>query len=114
MPQFDRNSQKEKPPRGNEPSFNWRGVILIAMLLVGCTPAGGGEHPESPLDWKLELVVVPVVQVELNVVESFDEGSRGAGGFDMTGARGVRVSSSIHTDPFPPLPAVIEISIAAA
>src|SRR3954454_14990270 len=31
MAQPDRNSQKEKPPRGNEPSFNWRGVILIAI-----------------------------------------------------------------------------------
>src|SRR5260370_35023028 len=30
MPQSDRNSQRENKPRGNEPSFNWRGVILIA------------------------------------------------------------------------------------
>src|SRR5436190_9588726 len=34
MPQTDRNSQKEKPPRGNEPSFNWRGVILIAIAFA--------------------------------------------------------------------------------
>ena len=31
MPQSDRNSQREKPPRGTEPNFNWRGVILIAI-----------------------------------------------------------------------------------
>jgi len=31
MPQSDRNSQRENKPRGNEPSFNWRGVILIAV-----------------------------------------------------------------------------------
>ena len=34
MAQPDRNSQKEKPPRGNEPSFNWRGVILIAIAFA--------------------------------------------------------------------------------
>jgi dUTP pyrophosphatase len=32
-----------------------------------------------------QLVVVPVVQVELNIVESFDESTRGAGGFGSTG-----------------------------
>jgi cell division protease FtsH len=31
MPQSDRNSQRENKPRGNEPTFNWRGVILIAV-----------------------------------------------------------------------------------
>src|ERR1700751_2091305 len=31
MPQSDRNPQRENKPRGNEPSFNWRGVILVAV-----------------------------------------------------------------------------------
>src|ERR1043166_8334606 len=31
MPQSDRNSQRENKSRGNEPNFNWRGVILIAI-----------------------------------------------------------------------------------
>src|SRR5437660_3925000 len=31
MPQNDRNSQRNSKQRGNEPSFNWRGVILIAV-----------------------------------------------------------------------------------
>src|ERR1700720_908833 len=31
MPQSDRNSQRENKPRGNEPTFNWRGVILVAI-----------------------------------------------------------------------------------
>ena len=37
MPQTDRNTQKENKPRGNEPNFNWRGVILIAIAfsLIG-------------------------------------------------------------------------------
>jgi dUTP pyrophosphatase len=31
------------------------------------------------------MVIVPIAQVELNVVESFDESARGAGGFGSTG-----------------------------
>ena len=31
MPQSDRNSSKENKPRGGEPNFNWRGVILVAI-----------------------------------------------------------------------------------
>src|SRR5216110_3959854 len=31
MAQFDRNSQRENKPRGSEPNFNWRGVILIVI-----------------------------------------------------------------------------------
>src|ERR1700720_3913140 len=31
MPQPDRNPQRENKPRGNEPNFNWRGVILVAV-----------------------------------------------------------------------------------
>ena len=31
MPQSDRNSQRDNKPRGNEPTFNWRGVILITI-----------------------------------------------------------------------------------
>jgi len=41
MPQPDRNPQKENKPRGNEPSFNWRGVVLIAIAfaLIGLAAA---------------------------------------------------------------------------
>src|SRR5438270_9236008 len=31
MPQSDRNSQRDNKQRGNEPSFNWRGVIMLAL-----------------------------------------------------------------------------------
>src|SRR6516164_5773335 len=31
MPQNDRNSQRDNKQRGNEPSFNWRGAVLIAV-----------------------------------------------------------------------------------
>jgi len=39
----------------------------------------------NPMDRIAQLVVVPVVQVELNVVEDFGASARGAGGFGSTG-----------------------------
>lgn len=39
----------------------------------------------QPLERIAQLVVVPVVQVKLNVVEEFAASSRGAGGFGSTG-----------------------------
>jgi dUTP pyrophosphatase len=39
----------------------------------------------NPLDRIAQLVVVPVVQVKLNVVEEFVASRRGAGGFGSTG-----------------------------
>jgi dUTP pyrophosphatase len=39
----------------------------------------------NPLDRIAQLVVVPVVQVKLNVVEEFSASRRGAGGFGSTG-----------------------------
>ena len=39
----------------------------------------------NPMDRIVQLVVVPVVQVKLNVVEEFSASGRGAGGFGSTG-----------------------------
>ena len=39
----------------------------------------------QPLERIAQLVVVPVVQVAFNVVETFDESERGEGGFGSTG-----------------------------
>ena len=39
----------------------------------------------QPMDRIAQLVVVPVVQVQLNVVEEFTSSARGAGGFGSTG-----------------------------
>jgi dUTP pyrophosphatase len=39
----------------------------------------------NPMDRIAQLVVVPVVQVQLNVVEDFGASARGAGGFGSTG-----------------------------
>ena len=34
MSQSDRNSRKDNKSGGNEPSFNWRGVVLIAIAFA--------------------------------------------------------------------------------
>lgn len=39
----------------------------------------------QPMDRICQMVVVPVIQVELNVVDSFDASARGLGGFGSTG-----------------------------
>jgi dUTP pyrophosphatase len=39
----------------------------------------------NPLDRLAQLVVVPVVQVDFNVVDDFEQSHRGAGGFGSTG-----------------------------
>jgi dUTP pyrophosphatase len=54
-------------------------------LKVSCWNRGKEAFVVNPLERIAQLVVVPVVQVQLNVVESFAESSRGAGGFGSTG-----------------------------
>ncbi len=62
MPQSDRNSQKENKSRGNEPNFNWRGVILIAIafgfIALAMLFYRGGMQPveEVPYNRFLELL----------------------------------------------------------
>jgi dUTP pyrophosphatase len=55
------------------------------QLMVSCWNRGKEPFIVNPLERIAQLVIVPVVQVELNVVESFDESARGAGGFGSTG-----------------------------
>ena len=55
------------------------------QLMVSCWNRGREPFEVKPLERIAQLVVVPVVQVELNVVESFEESARGAGGFGSTG-----------------------------
>ncbi|HEX4943004.1 MAG TPA: dUTP diphosphatase [Usitatibacteraceae bacterium] len=55
------------------------------QLLVSCWNRGRETFVVNPMERIAQLVVIPVVQVELNVVESFDESSRGEGGFGSTG-----------------------------
>ena len=43
------------------------------------------EFTINPLDRIAQMIVVPVVQIELVVVEEFDKSTRGEGGFGSTG-----------------------------
>ena len=55
------------------------------QLMVSCWNRGKQPFVVNPMERIAQLVVVPVVQVQLNVVESFEESVRGAGGFGSTG-----------------------------
>lgn len=55
------------------------------QLLVSCWNRGQEPFTIQPGERIAQLVVVPVVQVALEVVEQFDESTRGAGGFGHSG-----------------------------
>jgi len=55
------------------------------QVMVSVWNRGRESFTIQPLDRIAQLVVVPVVQVKLNVVEEFAESRRGAGGFGSTG-----------------------------
>ena len=57
------------------------------QIFVSTWNRGGAPFVQNPMERLAQLVVVPVVQVELNVVEDFAHSSRGAGGFGSTGQR---------------------------
>jgi dUTP diphosphatase len=54
-------------------------------LMISCWNRGGTPFRVEPGERIAQLVVVPVVQVEFEVVESFEESARGTGGFGHTG-----------------------------
>jgi cell division protease FtsH len=72
MSQPDRNPQKENKPRGNEPSFNWRGVVLIAVAfaLIGLAVLfRGGAYAnieDVPYNRFLELLENKQIAVDKN------------------------------------------------
>lgn len=55
------------------------------QVFVSCWNRGREAFVVNPLERIAQLVVVPVVQVELNVVDTFEASARGAGGFGSTG-----------------------------
>ena len=55
-------------------------------LMVSLWNRGKSAFTIQPLDRIAQLIVVPVVQVELEVVEDFAASARGAGGFGSTGS----------------------------
>ena len=55
------------------------------QLMVSTWNRGSTAFKLEPMERLAQLVVMPVQQVELKVVEEFAESSRGAGGFGSTG-----------------------------
>lgn len=54
-------------------------------IMVSVWNRGKESFTINPFDRIAQLVVVPVLQVAFNVVDNFDESSRGDGGFGSTG-----------------------------
>jgi len=54
-------------------------------LMVSCWNRGAAAYTVQPGERIAQLVVVPVVQVELEIVDSFTATGRGGGGFGHTG-----------------------------
>jgi dUTP pyrophosphatase len=59
---------------------DYQGQVLISIW-----NRGQAAFTIQPMDRIAQLVVVPVQQVEFNVVAEFESSSRGAGGFGSTG-----------------------------
>ena len=55
------------------------------QILVSCWTRGQTTFPLNPLERIAQLVIVPVIQVEFNRVDSFDQSHRGEDGFGSTG-----------------------------
>ena len=55
------------------------------QLMVSCWNRGQAPYTVAPGERIAQMVIVPVVQVELTVVDDFVETRRGAGGFGSTG-----------------------------
>ena len=54
-------------------------------ILVGLQNSGKSDFVVRPGDRIAQLMIAPVIQAELQMVEELDETSRGAGGFGSTG-----------------------------
>ncbi len=59
---------------------DYQGQIFISTWNRGNAP-----FVLNPFERLAQLVVVPVVQVELNIVDEFEQSARGDGGFGSTG-----------------------------
>jgi dUTP pyrophosphatase len=59
---------------------DYQGQILVSLWNRGAT-----VFTLNPMERIAQLVVVPVVQVALNIVDDFTQSTRGAGGFGSTG-----------------------------
>ena len=57
------------------------------QIFVSCWNRGQTAFQLNPMERIAQLVVVPVVQLEFNVVEEFEQSDRGEGGFGSTGKK---------------------------
>lgn len=55
------------------------------QIFVSCWNRGQTEFLLNPLERIAQLVIIPVVQAQFNVVENFEVSHRGEGGFGSTG-----------------------------
>jgi dUTP pyrophosphatase len=55
------------------------------QLMVSLWNRGDTAFRIEPMDRIAQMIIVPVMQVRLNIVEEFDASERGAGGFGSTG-----------------------------
>lgn len=61
---------------------DYQGQIMVSLWNRSASP-----YRIEPMDRVAQLVVIPVLQVAVAVVETFEESARGGGGFGSTGAR---------------------------
>ncbi len=59
---------------------DYQGQVFVSLWNRGSTP-----FTLNPLERIAQLVVVPVVQVAFDIVDTFESSARGAGGFGSTG-----------------------------
>lgn len=55
------------------------------QLMISTWNRGQSAFTLNPMERLAQLVVVPVVQAEFNIVDDFEQSERGAGGFGSTG-----------------------------
>lgn len=55
------------------------------QLFISCWNRGREVFMLNPLERIAQLVIVPVMQAEFNIVEDFEQSHRGEGGFGSTG-----------------------------
>lgn len=61
---------------------DYQGQLMVSLWNRGVEP-----FVVQPMDRIAQLIVVPVIQVALNVIDSFGASERGAAGFGSTGGR---------------------------
>jgi len=54
-------------------------------LMVSCWNRSSENFTVNPLDRIAQMIIVPVMQANLNIVEDFEATDRGSGGFGSTG-----------------------------